>query len=175
MFDFSNDDFRKISGLMSKFSLGGTPILAPQSPASLKMTTPALPVTSLFLLQNPFPLKKCGCLQQTRAQSVKIWPRYKGFKLKRNSQKFSFFCPVNEKRRKSAGFQDKGLTESLHDQSIYIDSLYMTRFASLPEYLHFPKYLYMTRVSTWPESLHDQSLYMTSVSTWSESLHDQSL
>ena len=30
-----------------------------------------------FLLQNPFPHKKCGCLQKTRAQSVKIWPRYR--------------------------------------------------------------------------------------------------
>ena len=25
-----------------------------------------------FLLQNPFQLKKCGCLQKIRAQSVKI-------------------------------------------------------------------------------------------------------
>ena len=34
--------------------------------------------------ENPFTLKKCGCLQKTRAQSVKIWPRYKGFKWKKN-------------------------------------------------------------------------------------------
>ena len=26
---------------------------------------------------------KCGCLQKPRAQYVKIWPRYKGLKLKK--------------------------------------------------------------------------------------------
>ena len=60
-----------------------------------------------FLLQNPFLLEKCECLQKTRAQSDKIWPRYNGFKFQEiHSQCFSFFRPVNEKRRKSAGFQD---------------------------------------------------------------------
>ena len=46
------------------FFLGGTPILAPRSAASQKMTIPALSMTHLFLLQNPFFLEKCGCLQK---------------------------------------------------------------------------------------------------------------
>ena len=33
---------------------------------------PSTPYDPTFLLQNPFTLKKCGCLQKTRAQSVKI-------------------------------------------------------------------------------------------------------
>ena len=43
MFDFSNDDFRKIfDQKFWNFFLGGTPILAPQSAASPKMTTQCL-------------------------------------------------------------------------------------------------------------------------------------
>ena len=32
---------------------------------------PSTAYDPIFLLQNPFTLKKCGCLQKTRAQSVK--------------------------------------------------------------------------------------------------------
>ena len=54
-----------------------------------------------------FLLRKFGCLQKNRAQTVKILPRYKGLKLKKNHfQKFSFFALQTKKRRKSAGFQD---------------------------------------------------------------------
>ena len=49
-----------------------------------------------FLLQNPFLLKKCGCLQKTRAQSVRI--------KKKNIFKNFHFHPANEKHRKSVGF-----------------------------------------------------------------------
>ena len=40
-----------------------------------------------------FPLEKCGCLQKTRAQTVKIWPSYKGFDFEKNILKiFNFFA-----------------------------------------------------------------------------------
>ena len=58
MFDFLNDDFRKKIDQQFEFLLGGTPILTPQSVASLKMTTPAL--TNIFISpitphQPPYP------------------------------------------------------------------------------------------------------------------------
>ena len=74
---------------------GVTPILAPRSAASPKMTTIALPMSPLLLLQNPFLLEKCGCLQKTRGQSFKIWPRCKGFKFdKTHSQNFPFYWSI---------------------------------------------------------------------------------
>ena len=58
-------------------------------------------------LQNHFLLEKCECLQKTRAQTVKIGPRYKGFmRGKKSFQNFLFLPAENEKQCKSVSFQD---------------------------------------------------------------------
>ena len=113
MFDFLNYDFTKtFDHKFLQRNLGGTPILAPQSAATPKMTTPAQTRTPLFIAES---FSECGCLQKTRAHSVNIWPRYKGFKSKKNIfKKISFVRLANEKRRKSAGFQDCSEIFSLH-------------------------------------------------------------
>ena len=95
----------------------GYPLFGPSKCGVSKNDHPSTAYDPTFLLQNPFTLKKCGCLQKTRAQSVKIWPRYKGFKSKKNIfKKISFVRPANEKRRKSAGFQDFSEIFFLHGQ-----------------------------------------------------------
>ena len=65
----------------------GYPLFGPSKCGVSKNDHPSTAYDPTFLLQNPFTLKKCGCLQKTRAQSVKIWPRYKGFKSKENNYK----------------------------------------------------------------------------------------
>ena len=68
------------------------PLFGPPKCGVAKNDHPSTAYDPTFLLQNPFPHKKCGCLQKTRAQSVKIWPRYKGLKWKKNIFKnFHFF------------------------------------------------------------------------------------
>ena len=52
--------------------LGGTPFFGPLKCGVSKNGHPSIAYDPTFLLQNPFTLKKCGCLQKTRAQSVKI-------------------------------------------------------------------------------------------------------
>ena len=50
MFDFSNDDLRKIFDKKNlKFFLGGNPFLAPQSKVSPKMTATTLHMTPLLV------------------------------------------------------------------------------------------------------------------------------
>ena len=50
----------------------GYPPLDPAKCGGAKNDHPSTAYDPTFLLQNPFPHKKCGCLQKTRAQSVKI-------------------------------------------------------------------------------------------------------
>ena len=60
-----------------------------------------------FLLHYPTLLWKWRCLQKTRAQKVKIWPRYKGFKFGKIWTKiFEKIWLRTKKCRKSASFQD---------------------------------------------------------------------
>ena len=81
--------------------------------------------TALWGAKKGVPPKK------TRAQYVKIWPRYKGFTSKKiHFQKISFVCPANEKRRKSAGFQDFSEFFFLHGQ---LSPPYSTRGLTLIE------------------------------------------
>ena len=62
----------------------GYPHFGPSKCGVSKNDQPSTAYDPTFLLQKPFPLKKCGCLQKTSAHSNKIWPRYKGFKSKKN-------------------------------------------------------------------------------------------
>ena len=62
-----------------EFFVGGNPILAPRSVVSSKMTTPAMPMTPLFLLQNPFLLKKYGCLQKLELKPLQRVKKYVNF------------------------------------------------------------------------------------------------
>ena len=50
----------------------GYPHFGPLKCGVSKNDHPSTTYDPTFLLQNPFPHKKCGCLQKTRAQSVKI-------------------------------------------------------------------------------------------------------
>ena len=69
---------------------GGYPLFCPSKCGVFKNDHPSTAYDPTFLLQNPFPHKKCGCLKKTRAQSFRIWPRYKGFKWKKKKlQNFS--------------------------------------------------------------------------------------
>ena len=52
--------------------LRGYPLFGPSKCGASKNDHPSTAYDPTFLLQNPFTLKKCGCLQKTRAQSVKI-------------------------------------------------------------------------------------------------------
>ena len=71
----------------------GYPLFGPSKCGVSKNDHPSTVYDPTFLLQNPFLPKKCGCLQKTRAQSLKIWPRYEGLKLKKKHfKKFSFFA-----------------------------------------------------------------------------------
>ena len=57
------------------------------------MAIPALHMTPLFFNAESFSIRKMWMFAKTRAQSVKILPRYKGFKSKKNIfQKISFFA-----------------------------------------------------------------------------------
>merc|ERR1711954_164718 len=73
----------------------GYPLFGPSKCGVSKNDHPSTAYDPTFLLQNPFKLIKCGCLQKTRVQSIKIL-----------TKKISFVCPANGKRRKTAGFQD---------------------------------------------------------------------
>ena len=76
---------------------GAPPLLAPQSAASPKMTTPALPMTPLFYCRILFYSKNGDVCKKTRAQTLKIWRRYKGFKFeKKHFQTFSFVLPCEK-------------------------------------------------------------------------------
>ena len=87
VFDFSNDDCRKYLTKNFDFFIRGYPLFGPSKCGISKRDHPST------ALQNPFLIKKCGCLQKTRAQSVKIWPRYKGFKFENPIFKiFHFFA-----------------------------------------------------------------------------------
>jgi len=50
----------------------GYPLFGPSKCGVSKNDHPSTAYDATFLWQNPFPLKKCECLQKTRAQSVKI-------------------------------------------------------------------------------------------------------
>ena len=50
----------------------GYPLFYPLKVRHLQNDHPSTAYDPTFLLQNPFTRKKCGCLQKTRAQSVKI-------------------------------------------------------------------------------------------------------
>ena len=97
--------------------LRGYPLFGPSKCGVSKNYHHSTAYDHIFLLQSPSLLRKCVCLQKTRAQSVKIWLTYKGFKSKKKHfRKFSFVRPANEKRRKSAGFQDFSEIFFLHGQ-----------------------------------------------------------
>ena len=51
---------------------GGYPHFGPLKGVTQKNEDPRTPYDPTFLLQNPVLLSKWGCLQKTRAQSVKI-------------------------------------------------------------------------------------------------------
>jgi len=48
----------------------GYPLFGPSKCSISKNDYPSTAYDPTFLLQNPCPLKKCGCLQKPRAQSV---------------------------------------------------------------------------------------------------------
>merc|ERR1711954_274794 len=60
--------------LTKKFEIffRGYSLFGPSKCSVSKNDHPSTANDPTFLLQNPFTLKKCGCLQKTRAQSVKI-------------------------------------------------------------------------------------------------------
>ena len=67
----SQDQMRKFGLLSRKLSK----ISRFQNLAKMRFCAPCstnITYDPAFLLQNPFTLEKCGCLQKTRAQSVKI-------------------------------------------------------------------------------------------------------
>ena len=97
MFDFSNDDLRKIFDQKFWNFFRGYPLFGPSKCGVSKNDHPSTAYDPTFLLQNPFPHKKCGCLQKTRAQSVKIWPRNKGLKWKKK-----YFLIFSTCKRKNA-------------------------------------------------------------------------
>ena len=73
----------------------GYPLFGPSKCGVSKNDHPSTAYDPTFLLQNPFLLEKCGCLQKTRGQSFKIWPRCKGFKFdKTHSQNFPFYWSI---------------------------------------------------------------------------------
>ena len=57
---------------MLKKKLRGYPHFDPSKCGVSKNDHPCTAYDPTFLLQNPLLLEKCGCLQKTRAQSVKI-------------------------------------------------------------------------------------------------------
>ena len=50
----------------------GYPLFGPSKRGVSKNDHSSIAYDPAILLHNPFTLKKCGCLQKTRAQSVKI-------------------------------------------------------------------------------------------------------
>ena len=55
-----------------EFFLGGTPFLAPQSAASPKMTTPALPMTPLFYCGIPFYSKNMDVCKKLKLNRLRF-------------------------------------------------------------------------------------------------------
>ena len=58
--------------LTKNFEKSFYPLFGPLKCGVSKNDHPSTAYDPTFLLQNPFPHKKCGCLQKTRGQSVKI-------------------------------------------------------------------------------------------------------
>ena len=83
MFDFSNDDFRKIFYAKFEKNFGGTPILAPRRAASSKMTIPPMPLTPLYYFR---------CLHKTRADPLRFDQDIKVLRSKKKIKNFHFFA-----------------------------------------------------------------------------------
>ena len=79
--------------------------MAPQSAASPKMTTTALPMTPLFYGRILLHSKNVDDCKKLELNPLRF---DRGIRIlsQKKIQKFSFVRPANEKRRKSAGFQD---------------------------------------------------------------------
>ena len=90
-----------------EFFGGGYPHFGPLKGRRCQNEHPRTTYNPTFLLHNPTLLWKWRCLQKTRAQKVKIWPRYKGFKFGKNWTKiFEKIWLRTKKCHKSASFQD---------------------------------------------------------------------
>ena len=85
-----------------------------------------------FLLQDTFLLTKWGCLQESRAQYVKNWPRYEGFKIeKKTISKFSIFPPTYEKHHPSViHLSDTLHTICRHHSEIFVTFFFYTFLAT---------------------------------------------
>ena len=68
-------------------NFGGYSHFGPLKGVTHKNEDPRTPYDPTFLLQNPVLLSEWVYLQKTRAQYVKIWPGYKGFKFGKNIYK----------------------------------------------------------------------------------------
>ena len=99
-----------------KFFLGGTPFLAPQSAASPKMTTPALPMTPLFYCRILLHYKNVDVCKKLEVNPLRFDRDIRVLSKKKYFQNFSFFPAANKKRRKSAVFQDFSKKNFLYGQ-----------------------------------------------------------
>ena len=80
--------------------------MSPQSAAAPKMTAPALPMTTPFYCRILFHLKNVDVCKKLELNLLRFDRDKMVLSKKKYFQKSSFFRPVNEKRRKSAGFKD---------------------------------------------------------------------
>ena len=88
-----------------KFFLGCTPFLAPQSAASPKMTTPALPMTPLFYCRILFHTKNVDVCKKRELNPLRFDRDIRVLSQKKNIFKyFHFFDLQTKKRHKSVGF-----------------------------------------------------------------------
>ena len=103
--------------------------MAPRSVSSPKMTTPALPMTPLFCRRILFYLENVDVCKKLELNPLRFGRDIRVLSLKKNILKiFHFFRPVNEKHRKSAGFQESFLDFLFYMVSNYPLNLYVVQF-----------------------------------------------
>ena len=88
------------------FFLGGTPILAPRSAASPKMTTPALLMTPLFYCRILFHTKNVDVFKKLELNTIRFDRGMRVPSWKKTSSIFPLYPSANEKHHKSVVFKD---------------------------------------------------------------------